>query len=197
MILIINNYEDKKNVPKIIEYIESKNKKYKVVNSIEDIDKIRNVSGIILSGSPLMVNELDFIKNKEVFFKNVYAIYKFPRVPVLGICFGCQFLNVFWGGELQKLRKNVSTSLPVTFHPTTIFGKKIKSKTQDFKFNCIYAPKKIPNEFKEIAHFDVNSHKIPCIIKHKSLPIYGSLCHPEYLENTHWFIDDFLSICYK
>lgn len=193
MILIINNYRDKKFTPKIIEYMENTNKKYKFVNSIEEINKAKNVSGIILSGSPLMVNEKDFIENKEVFFTNIYAIHKFPKVPVLGICFGCQLLNVFYGGEVQKLRKNVSANIPVTFH-STIFGKKIDS-IQKYKFNCIYALKNIPSNFKEIATAELNGVKTPCIIRHKTLPIYGSLCHPEYLESTHWFIDEFLQLC--
>lgn len=195
MILIINNYIDNNRKPKIVEYMKNKNKKYKIANSIEDIDNTKTVSGIILSGSPLMINKEDFIQDKEVLFKNAYAMYKFPKAPVLGICFGCQFLNVFWGGELRKLKKNISTCLPITFHSSTIFGKKIKLKTQDFKFNCAYVPKKIPNNFKELAYTESQGIKIPCIIKHKTLPIYGSLCHPEYLESTYWFIDDFLQLC--
>lgn len=188
MILVVDN-GDTKRVKCLINYLKEKNCKFKLIQSIDDMVTMKNVHGIILSGSPVMINGEHFLRDQDIFFSNAHALHKFAHVPILGICFGSQFLNVVWGGELQKLENHVCGSVPVKFHKT--------KETYDFHFCCRYAPKKLPDVFREVASATLAGKKVPCIFRHKTLPIFGSLCHPEGLKSTHWFLDDFLDICYR
>ena len=53
-----------------------------------------NIKGIILSGGPLNVYQL----NNKSFDKNILKI----GVPILGICFGHQILSKFNGGKVKQ-----------------------------------------------------------------------------------------------
>lgn len=195
MILIINNSNGELE-PKIIQYIKSTKIPFKEATTIKDIDSAKNVTHIILTGSPLMVNEKDILNNKQVFYLNIYAIKKFPKIPILGICFGCQLINILWGGELKQLKQGLKTTIPITFNQNKVLNHIINPLTQEFQFNCNYVLKNIPKTFKEIAHINQPKSKsinhLPCIIKHKTLPIYGILAHPELLESSQWFLEQFL-----
>ena len=193
MILIINN-GDKEQVPKLISYMKKSGHRYKVIDSIQDMESTKNVSGIILSGSPVMINGNNFLKDQEIFFKNIHALHKHSYVPVLGICFGSQFLNVLWGGKLDKLEKKLYGSYPVTFETKKLFDKPIPS-SDHFHFSCRYIPRNLPCVFKPIAFVKAEGKDVPCIFRHRHLPIFGSLCHPEGLQSTHWFLDEFLKLC--
>lgn len=60
----------------------------------KDIKLTNNIKGIILSGSPFSVND----ENAPVF-----NIEKFiNRVPILGICYGAQFLARKFGGDIEN-----------------------------------------------------------------------------------------------
>ena len=53
-----------------------------------------NIKGIILSGGPLNVYQL----NNNLFDKEILNM----RIPILGICFGHQILSKFSGGKVKK-----------------------------------------------------------------------------------------------
>ena len=53
-----------------------------------------NVEGIILSGGPSFVN----LPDSPTVDKKIFEL----GIPVLGICRGMQFLNVFFGGCLSR-----------------------------------------------------------------------------------------------
>lgn len=198
MILIINNTTDKKNVlylPKLLDYFKQIGRPYKLINSIDEMKEITNVSGIILSGSAVSYGNKDFINNKETFIKDINAIYTHHNIPVLGICFGSQLLNVVWGGKLGRFERAFCKTHPITFDQDTFLGKRIPSRTQDFRFCCKFYIKEIPDNFRKIAHTKINGKNIPCIFRHKRLPIFGSLCHPEYSADTFWLLDAFLDYC--
>jgi anthranilate/para-aminobenzoate synthase component II len=189
MILVVNNTLGKElSVNCIIQYLKAHKYPYKVVKSIRDIDAIKtnSIHGIILSGSPIMIEEC-FSGHPEFFFTNIHALLVFPNVPVLGICFGCQLINVLWGGTLQKYSKVQNNSFHVDFQNT-----KTKNMATNFEFRCKYAPKTIPNTFRIIANTRIEGKKTPCMIQHKTAPIIGTLFHPELRPDTHWLLDTFI-----
>jgi anthranilate/para-aminobenzoate synthase component II len=198
MILVVDNTADQSiamYLPKLLSYLRQRGYQYRVVRSIDDMKHIMNVQGIILSGSPIMVTEKDFIDNNDVFFTNVHAIHVKHGVPILGICFGCQFLNVLWGGDLHKLRSTLCKTVPVEFCQEKIMGTKIPASPHEFQFCCRYTPNKIPHQFRALAHMTREGKQYPCMIRHKRLPIFGTLFHPEYHADTHWVLDAFMKQC--
>jgi len=69
-------------------------------NSKSMENQIRNVSGVILMGSAASVHDnFDWMKNVTIVITK--AIEK--KVPILGICFGHQFLAHIFGGKIKLL----------------------------------------------------------------------------------------------
>ena len=58
----------------------------------------KNIKGIILSGGPLNVYQL----NDNLFDKKILEL----GIPILGICFGHQILSKFHGGKVKKSDTN-------------------------------------------------------------------------------------------
>ena len=73
-----------------------------LINKIQNIDDIIDkIKGIIISGSGIKLSKQS---KKEDLYKcsfNFYYINKL-NVPIYGICFGCQLLNILFDGELMN-----------------------------------------------------------------------------------------------
>ena len=65
----------------------------------------KSIKGVILSGSPFSVYDKDAFKTNLDLFKG--------KVPVLGICYGAQFLAQNAGGKVQ--RQEVVNTVEQTF----------------------------------------------------------------------------------
>ena len=61
---------------------------------IKSSDIHNNTKGIILSGGPLNVYQL----NKKIFDEKILSL----GIPILGICFGHQILSKFNGGKVKN-----------------------------------------------------------------------------------------------
>jgi GMP synthase (glutamine-hydrolysing) len=189
MILVINNTMDYRNsmyFPHLIRYLKSlKGFRYKVISSYDELQKVKEnlVTHIIISGSPLMVTKESYVPNLDQFILNVISILRY-NVPVLGICFGCQLLNVMFGGKLKRLRKQ--------FCEDAMMIRK-GSDGQPVRFCLNYVINTPPSSFEVLARANIRNHQVPCIIKHKDRPIYGCLFHPEFHEHTHQLISSFVN----
>ncbi|MBW3637880.1 MAG: phosphoribosylformylglycinamidine synthase subunit PurQ [Armatimonadetes bacterium] len=86
----------------------------------------RDFDGVVLAGgadlppswygeAPIEGAGLDFIPERRPKFENeVVAAFLEHKKPVLGICYGCQFLNVFRGGALIQ---DIECQLPQRENP--------------------------------------------------------------------------------
>ncbi len=186
MILIVNNtYKHKSSFfPKVIGYFRSRQIPYIAVDSLAGLGRVdrTRVTGVILTGSPLMVNATDMDLHTDQFLLNIRALEDFG-VPVLGICFGCQLINQLYGGSLKRLGSlfcedaMLDGILPVRF--------------------CLnYVITKVSPSFDVIASATIRGCSVPSFIKHKTKPIFGCLFHPEYHESTRSAIlDRFIDSC--
>jgi len=163
---------------------------YSLVKSYDtDIEQIKNLNpkGIILSGGPNSVNFKKSLKpSKDIFLL---------EVPILGICYGMQFLTKEFGGKVVGSSKKE-------------FGDskfKIKGKSKLFKGISINIEHKVwmshsdkvasvPTKFTKIG--ESTNSKIAAF-ENKTANIFGIQFHPEVTHTSigKKIIKNFITIC--
>jgi GMP synthase (glutamine-hydrolysing) len=145
-----------------------------------------DVKGVILSGSPFSVND------REAFKPDMSAIR--GKYPVLGICYGAQYLAWLSGGKVEKgdSREYGRAVLTHVDKEDRLF-RDVKDASQVWMSHgdTITA---IPSGFKVIAATDdvaVAAWKID------GEPAWGVQFHPEvfHTEDGQQLLDNFLTIC--
>lgn len=121
----------------------------------------------ILSGG----SQIELVGNEEKFEKE-FQFIKNSRIPIIGICFGCELLAVAFGGTLKKLGNKHKGIKEISLTDTEHFGS--KSLISVFE-NHSWIIDVLPSEFEVLAE----STDGPEAIKHKKRPIYGLQFHPE------------------
>ena len=64
-------------------------------------ENIKNLKGIVLSGGPLCLSDPVGI---HMYNSNILMMLLFPKVPVLGVCFGFQVMAECYGGRIVPLK---------------------------------------------------------------------------------------------
>ena len=196
MLLILDNSTKKDDTlsftKKIIKTIKNYKIPHIVVNKIQNIDDIeKKIKGIIITGSSLKLSK------KENFEKFSFIIYYLMKlnVPVYGICFGCQFLNVIYGGTLKDNKKFICKDIDFNnYDPMCPLLKNITTTNFHYCFSDIV----IPNKKKDVQVFAsiiYNNKKLDCGFEFEKNRVYGSMFHPEYYDNTNIIFKNFYEIC--
>jgi GMP synthase (glutamine-hydrolysing) len=186
MILIVNNTHAHKGsfFPKVIGYFRSRDIPHVVVDSLAALGRVdrSTIRGVVLTGSPLMINSADMGAHPDQFLLNIRAMEDFG-VPILGICFGCQLINQLYGGSMERLG--------------SLFCKDaMLDGVMPARFCLNYVITKAPPSFDVVAKASIRGRTVPSFIKHKTKPIFGCLFHPEYHEETRAAIlDRFMRVC--
>ena len=141
---------------------------HKKVNDLNSVKK--NTSGIILSGGPLNVYEI----NKVKFNKKILNL----GIPILGICFGHQIISKELGGKVKKTKSREFGLAKVKKINNSILTKNFFSKKG---FNNVWMShsdevSKLPKGFKVIA--SSNNSKLAAIENLKK-KVFGIQFHPE------------------
>ncbi len=156
---------------------------------IKNKDIINSIKGIILSGGPLNVYEI----NKYSFDKKIIE----NKIPVLGICFGHQILSKLNGGRVKQTNNR-------EFGLANIYKKKDSPLTKNFfvrkktiKVWMSHADQvsKLPKNFSVIASSQNSKF---AIVENKHKKFYGVQFHPEvtHTENGKNIIRNFIfKIC--
>lgn len=108
MILVINvckNY-DSRCFKKLDAVIANSGVDYKIVKELKDIRGI-NVQSIIISGSPIRLTQTLSPEDAALINLAITTHLQHPGVPILGICFGFQLLNMLYGGSIQPFGRFV------------------------------------------------------------------------------------------
>lgn len=137
---------------------------------IESI-KAKNPKGIILSGGPASVYEKDaYTPSNEVFALNI---------PVLGICYGMQYIAHFFGGSVVRAEAQEFGKATLTI---TDFNGILANIKQDSIVWMSHADKveKIPQGFIELAKSG-NTHY--CAIADLQKKIFALQFHPEVVHS--------------
>ncbi len=144
----------------------------------------QGASAIIISGSPLMLTELD---QKEIAER--YSFIKNLDVPILGICFGHQLLGVVFGSGVSRGPEKIEGKEKINFIPDPLFnGIENNSEfSQHHEENIT-----LPEGFILLGSSKTCENEA---MKHKDKPIYGVQFHPEVSgEPGKQLIKNFLKI---
>ena len=149
------------------------------------------VKGIILTGgndiNPNLYGEnikegLAVSKERDEIEKKLMEVAVKERLPVLGICRGVQFINVYFGGKLINIKEVVGEKIKhvASYHTVTIsdeangiFGNKMETNSYH---NYGITLKTLAHKLKVFAK---TSDGIVEGLYHPELPIAGIEWHPE------------------
>lgn len=146
----------------------------------ENLPPELNYSGIIITGSPLMVTDLELSTSKV----SDWLLDKQENgMPILGICFGHQLLNVINGGSVNYIESGILIGLTTTHLTST--GKKdellrgLPATFEVFKTHrqCVY---ELADSAKILS---TNNLGIIDAIKFSS-KTWGVQFHPEFSPNV-------------
>jgi GMP synthase (glutamine-hydrolysing) len=133
-------------------------------------------TGIILCGTALRDN--DFIRHPAMF-----QWLKEDKVPSLGICAGMQMLVKVFGGEIKR-GDEIGMTMIHTLQEDPLLEEKQAFSAYELH---VYAPMP-PEPFLLLAA----SSCCPQVIRHRDLPLYGVLFHPEV--RNDWVVERFLHL---
>ncbi|MCB0507392.1 MAG: glutamine-hydrolyzing GMP synthase, partial [Bacteroidetes bacterium] len=138
-------------------------------NKLAVLEK-RDFNGIILSGSPFSVLQDDALQFPV---KNVLEQYK---TPLLGICYGAQYLAHIFGGRVEKSSKREYGRAHLDFiEKENLLFKGIEKSSQVWMSHGD-SVLELPTNFELLA----NTDSIPVAgFKIKEQEIYGIQFHPE------------------
>lgn len=148
-------------------------------------DHTQNKIGIIISGAPLLITEMDM----EIYLEKISFI-KQTSIPVLGICFGHQLLGLSFGAFGSRMKEDRGTQLIEILEECPLFDK-LPSEIEMIEDHCESIS--IPANFKLIASSDACVNEA---MQHNSLPIFGVQFHPEISGNHGRLVfDNFIRYC--
>tara|TARA_A100001011_G_scaffold363824_1_gene414042 strand:- start:245 stop:1807 length:1563 start_codon:yes stop_codon:yes gene_type:complete len=154
----------------------------------KDIDK--SIKGIILSGGPLNVYQID----QHSFDKKIIE----NQIPILGICFGHQILSKLNGGKVKNSKHREFGLADIKKKNKSILTQNFFDKQNKNKVWMSHADQvsKLPKNFKVIA--SSNNSKFT-IIENKKKNFYGVQFHPEvtHTENGKKLIKNFVFLICK
>ncbi len=154
----------------------------------KDIDK--SIKGIILSGGPLNVYQID----RHSFDKKIIE----NQIPTLGICFGHQILSKLNGGKVKQSKHREFGLVDIKKKNKSILTRNFFNKQNKNKVWMSHADQvsKLPKNFKVIAS---SSNSKFTIIENKKKNIYGVQFHPEvtHTENGKKLIKNFVFLICK
>jgi len=155
-------------------------------NSKTDLNKEKNLKGIILSGGPASV----FDEGAPLLDRKILEL----NVPVLGICYGLQVIAHLLGGKVEKGRKGEYGRAIIEIKDSSDLFKGLGKKEKvwmshgDFVVN-------LPQGYQAFA----TTESIPYVaVKNPERKIYGLQFHPEvvHTENGKIMLQNFLfDIC--
>lgn len=166
---------------KLLQTLKIYQESFRIVKTIQDIQKISSpdINGIIISGSQLRLTTTTGSQTHTTVHIDdiqlpMYCILTF-KVPILGICFGCQLLNYIHGGKLKPFGREVCES---------------HSKLH-FCFNDVIS--KVAPGFQVHRKVKVDGKQVICHISKDNMT--GLLFHPEADLDKSGELASFLQRC--
>ena len=152
-----------------------------------NVDSLKDSIGIIISGAPILVTEVDNIPYIEQLAWILNA-----EVPIFGICFGHQIMGIMHGAtaSMQKEDRDWQTIESIEDHP--LFDK-LPNEFEMVEDHCESIS--IPRGFKLLGVSDACINEA---MYHTEKPWCGVQFHPEVSGNLGTTVlENFVDICVK
>ena len=155
----------------------------------QQIIKRKDIRGIIIPGTNhFRIIPYEIQPELEL---ELYYLYHFPKLPVLGLCHGCQFLMVYYGGALMKYEtfwiggKEIELDLTVD----NLFHGEERIRQLDVYFRDLPIAPKRKAAVREIAWLTSYRDNLrhACAFEFEKDRVYGFMFHPEAKESS-WSI---------
>ncbi len=157
---------------------------------IKNKDINESIKGIILSGGPLNVYQI----NRYTFDQKIIE----NQIPILGICFGHQILSKLSGGRVKQSKHREFGLVDIKKKNKSVLTRNFFDKQNKNRVWMSHADQvsKLPKNFKVIA--SSNNSKF-AIIENKKKNFYGVQFHPEvtHTENGKKLIKNFVFLICK
>lgn len=150
-------------------------------------ESAEGAAGIIISGAPILITEVDMTPYLEQLSWVLNA-----GIPVLGICFGHQMLGLLHDAQAakQKEDRDWQTIEKLEEHP--LFDK-LPVEFEMMEDHCESIS--VPRDFKLLAVSDACINEA---MYHKEKPFFGVQFHPESSGNQGVLvIENFVNICQR
>jgi GMP synthase-like glutamine amidotransferase len=200
MLLLINNAvnvnpNDIAFVPKIRKALRSCDIPFYEVKKIREIpsDISSKICGILISGSPMRLSKpIDFESIAHI----LHYLAKYDRVPVLGLCFGCQILHVLNGGKLEDQKERSCEDYRVELSKHSLFKdvEFLREIDNCHKFSVCFHDLPVGFAKCSIAKFHHRGKVLPCAFEY-SPNRFGMMIHPEIHVETYPVFTNFYKIC--
>ena len=149
------------------------------------IESTQTFQGIILSGAPLLITEI----NMEIYLSK-FQWLKEIKSPIMGICFGHQLLGMLFGSYPSRMREDRDWQEIEKLSDDMILDK-LPSSFSMMEDHCESIS--IPAGFDLLATSDACVNEI---MRHQKKFLYGVQFHPEVSGNSGMILfQNFYNIC--
>jgi len=145
----------------------------KILHYNTSINELRDFKGIILSGGPASVYDKDAPQGRISLLQ--------LGIPVLGICYGMQWLVYCLGGEVKKAKKREYGKAKLEVIDSTLLFAGLPASSQVWMSHGDKV-EILPNEFEVIGK---TANSPACAIANYKKNIFGLQFHPEVAHTTH------------
>lgn len=152
-----------------------------------DNEDISSYKGIIISGAPILITEV----NPQPYLDQLKGIID-ASVPVLGICFGHQVIGLLHGARASRQKEDRDWQVIESLESHALFSK-LPKEFRMMEDHCESIS--VPQDFKLLGVSDACVNEA---MYHKSKPLFGVQFHPEVSGNQGTIIiENFVDICTK
>jgi GMP synthase-like glutamine amidotransferase len=192
LILVKEKPDPVNNIRKLVISLRKRHIPFILVDSCDpNIIKRKDIRGIIIAGTNnhrIIPDEIQ--PELEV---ELYYMFHFPKLPVLGLCHGCQFLMVYYGGTLLRYNNYWigSKQIELDLYCDNIFHgeEKIQQLPVHFHDLPVVSPS---SSLKEIAWVTFRDNKRrACAFEFVKDRVYGFMFHPEAKKSTRSILYNF------
>ena len=170
---------------KLVNTLTRRNIPYKLVRKCDPaILRRKDIRGIIIPGTNnfrILPTEIQPKLELEL-----YYLQHFPKLPVLGLCHGCQFLTVYYGGTLLEHSSfwvgNKEIELDLT-RDKIFHGEERVQKLHVHFHDLPIAPTTAIREIAWIREFR-DGRRHACAFEFEKDRVYGFMFHPEAKKDT-------------
>ena len=151
------------------------------------ISELSSYKGIVISGGPSSVGDANAPKVEPD------LLFKLDNTPILGICWGMQFITAVFGGQVKPLDKREDGVFDIDItEPDSALFKEMEPR-QSVLLTHGDSAVSVPDDLKTIA----KSGSIIAAVQHKSRPIFGVQFHPEVdlTANGVKILSNFVDVC--